>query len=74
MQEDFFITLYGILAKMKEVTELQPIPHAHVPVMKFRFQGISIDLLYAGTSLLVIPEVSLDQSKERILHFNVQHE
>lgn len=57
-QEDFFIILHDILAEMDEVTELQPVSDAHVPVMKFKFQGISIDLLYAGISLLVVPEVS----------------
>ncbi|MCL7036997.1 hypothetical protein MKW94_002170 [Papaver nudicaule] len=45
---------------MEEVTELQPIPDAHVPVMKFKYFGISIDLLYASVSLLVVPEVNLD--------------
>jgi poly(A) polymerase len=44
---------------MEEVTELHPVPDAHVPVMKFKFQGISIDLLYASISILVVPEVSL---------------
>ena len=43
---------------MEEVTELQPVPDAHVPVMKFKFDGISVDLLYASISLLVVPEVS----------------
>lgn len=46
-----------MLAEMEEVTELQPVPDAHVPVMKFKLQGISIDLLYASISLLVVPEV-----------------
>ncbi|KAJ0090290.1 hypothetical protein Patl1_12964 [Pistacia atlantica] len=55
-EEDFFIILHDILAEMEEVTELQPIPDAHVPVMKFKFQGISIDLLYASISLLVVPK------------------
>lgn len=50
--------LHDILVEMDEVTELQPIPDAHVPVMKFKYQGISIDLLYASISLLVVPEVS----------------
>lgn len=57
-QEDFFFILHNILADMEEVTELQPVPDAHVPVMRFKFDGISIDLLYASISLLVVPEVS----------------
>lgn len=57
-QEDFFFVLHDILANMEEVTELQPVPDAHVPVMKFKFDGISIDLLYASISCLVVPEVS----------------
>ncbi|GKV10004.1 hypothetical protein SLEP1_g21431 [Rubroshorea leprosula] len=55
-EEDFFIILHNTLAEMEEVTELQPVPDAHVPVMKFKFQGISIDLLYASISLLVVPD------------------
>lgn len=57
-EEDFFIILHDILAEMEEVTELQPVSDAHVPVMKFKFQGISIDLLYASISLFAVPEVS----------------
>lgn len=60
LQEDFFFILHNILAEMEEVTELQPVPDAHVPVMKFKFDGISIDLLYASVSLLVVPEVSAE--------------
>lgn len=60
LQEDFFIILHKILEDMEEVSELQPVPDAHVPVMKFRFRGISIDLLYASISLLVVPEVCCD--------------
>ncbi|XP_020264940.1 nuclear poly(A) polymerase 4-like [Asparagus officinalis] len=68
-EEDFFIVLHDILAEMEEVTELQPVPDAHVPVMKFKFSGISIDLLYASVSLLVVPE-DLDISQGSVL-FNV---
>ncbi|KAJ0557803.1 putative polynucleotide adenylyltransferase [Helianthus annuus] len=53
---DFFFVFRDILSGMEEVTELQPIPDAHVPVMKFKFDGISIDLLYASVSLLVVPD------------------
>ncbi|XP_039051099.1 nuclear poly(A) polymerase 4-like isoform X2 [Hibiscus syriacus] len=66
-EEDFFIILHDILTEMDEVTELQPVPDAHVPVMKFKFQGISIDLLYASISLLVVP-YDLDISHESVLH------
>ncbi|KAL1204413.1 Nuclear poly(A) polymerase 2 [Cardamine amara subsp. amara] len=65
-EEDFFIILRDILAEMKEVTELQPVSDAHVPVMKFKFQGISIDLLYASISLLVVPQ-DLDISNSSVL-------
>ncbi|XP_008798549.1 nuclear poly(A) polymerase 4-like [Phoenix dactylifera] len=66
-EEDFFIILHAILAEMDEVTELQPVPDAHVPVMKFKFHGISIDLLYASISLLIVPE-DLDISHGSVLY------
>ncbi|XP_008775817.1 nuclear poly(A) polymerase 4-like [Phoenix dactylifera] len=66
-QEDFFTILHDILAGMEEVTELQPVPDAHVPVMKLKFNGISIDLLYASISLLVVPE-DLDISNRLVLY------
>lgn len=47
-----------MLSEMPEVTELHPVPDAHVPVMRFKFNGVSIDLLYAKLSLWVIPDVS----------------
>ncbi|KAJ1392043.1 polymerase, nucleotidyl transferase domain, partial [Sesbania bispinosa] len=65
-QEDFFGELGRMLSEMQEVTEFHPVPDAHVPVMKFKFNGISVDLLYARLSLWVIPE-DLDISQESIL-------
>ncbi|CAA6665454.1 unnamed protein product [Spirodela intermedia] len=65
-EEDFFTEFYRILSEMPEVTELQPVPDAHVPVMKFKFSGVSIDLLYAKLSLWVIPD-DLDISQDSIL-------
>ncbi|XP_021765359.1 nuclear poly(A) polymerase 4-like [Chenopodium quinoa] len=65
--EDFFYIFHDILAQLVEVTELQPIPDAHVPVMKFKFDGISIDLLYASVSVLVVPE-DLDISDVSVLY------
>lgn len=65
-EEDFFGELHRMLSEMDEVTELHPVPDAHVPVMKFKFNGVSIDLLYAKLSLWVIPE-DLDISQDSIL-------
>ncbi|XP_076943555.1 nuclear poly(A) polymerase 4-like isoform X2 [Bidens hawaiensis] len=65
--EDFFFGLHEILAKKEEVTELQPVPSAHVPVMKLKFEGISIDLLYASISRSVVPD-DLDISDVSVLY------
>lgn len=64
---DFFILLHEMLAEMPEVTELNRVPDAHVPVMKFKFRGISIDLLYASVALRIVPD-DLDISQESILY------
>lgn len=55
--QDFFGELHRMLEEMPEIQELHPVPDAHVPVMKFKFNGVSIDLLYANVALWVIPEV-----------------
>ncbi|VFQ97703.1 unnamed protein product [Cuscuta campestris] len=65
--EDFFIVLRDILVEMEEVSELQPVPEAHVPVMKFKFQGTSIDLLYASISQIVVPQ-DFDISDRSVLY------
>ncbi|PWA78682.1 poly(A) polymerase [Artemisia annua] len=66
-QEDFFFVLHGILKEMDGVTEVQSIPDAHIPVMKFKFDGISIDLLYASVSRLVVPD-DIDISDISVLY------
>ncbi|XVF53850.1 hypothetical protein PTKIN_Ptkin05aG0132000 [Pterospermum kingtungense] len=65
-EEDFFGELYKMLSEMPEVSELHPVPDAYVPVMRFKFKGVSIDLLYAKLALWVIPE-DLDISQDSIL-------
>ncbi|XP_017255375.1 nuclear poly(A) polymerase 1 isoform X2 [Daucus carota subsp. sativus] len=64
--EDFFGELHDMLAEMPEVQDLHPVSDAHVPVMKFKYNGISIDLLYANVAMWSIPE-DLDVSRESIL-------
>ena len=58
-----------MLAEMLEVEELNPVPDAHVPVMNFKFDGVSIDLLYARLDLWVVPEVSISYSVKKTLGF-----
>ncbi|MFS7962641.1 putative polynucleotide adenylyltransferase [Helianthus anomalus] len=50
-----------MILKMPDVTELHHVPDAHVPMMRFKLNGVSIDLLYARLSLWVIPDVSRSQ-------------
>nr|XP_017217336.1 PREDICTED: uncharacterized protein LOC108194907 [Daucus carota subsp. sativus] len=57
--EECFSSLHKILAKMDEVTNLQTIMDSYVPVMKFKLQGILIDLVYAPIYLRVFPNVSV---------------
>ncbi|AQK63941.1 Nuclear poly(A) polymerase 1 [Zea mays] len=65
--EFFFRWLHDMLAEMPEVSELHPVPDAHVPVLGFKINGVSIDLLYANLAHAVIPE-DLDLSQDNILH------
>ncbi|KAF5940314.1 hypothetical protein HYC85_021481 [Camellia sinensis] len=62
----FFGELYNMLAEIPEIQELHPVPDAHVPILKFKFSGVSIDLLYANVALGAIPE-DLDVSEDSIL-------
>eukprot|EP00249_Psilotum_nudum_P021281 c28048_g1_i1 orf=266-1978(-) len=56
LMEDFFIVLYNMLANWSGITELHPIQNANVPLIRFKINGISIDLLYARLPLSIIPE------------------
>lgn len=67
---DFFSSLVQMLSENESVTELHPISEAYTPVLKFKMQGISIDLLFArlsNTSKLSLPIVSNHQSSEFII-------
>lgn len=58
VQTDFFGTLHDMLKERPDIAELHAVQDAHVPVMKFKLKGISVDLLYAKLNLWQIPEVS----------------
>lgn len=46
-----------MLASRPEVSEIHCVKDAKVPLMRFKFDGISIDLPYARLKVISIPEV-----------------
>mmetsp|Transcript_16452 Transcript_16452/g.22781 ORF Transcript_16452/g.22781 Transcript_16452/m.22781 type:complete len:512 (+) Transcript_16452:161-1696(+) len=53
---DFFSSLYDIFASRPEITDLCKIEDAYVPVVKFGFNDVRIDMLFARLNLEVIPQ------------------
>ena len=53
----------------EEVTELRAIEEAFVPVIKFRYNGIEIDMTFAQTNMNAFPE-SKDDLTEALLHLS----
>ncbi|TVU03895.1 hypothetical protein EJB05_50543, partial [Eragrostis curvula] len=60
-------------AEAEAVTQLQPVPGAHVPVIKMRFRGVQVDLVYASVAgHLVVPR-DLDLSSDRSVLRGLDH-
>jgi len=47
-----------MLAERVEVSDIHCIKDAKVPLMRFKFDGISIDLPYAQLRVTTVPEVN----------------
>ncbi|KAK1436325.1 hypothetical protein QVD17_02104 [Tagetes erecta] len=56
LTEDFFVVLHDILAKRVEVSDIHCVKDAKVPLMRFKFEGISVDLPYAQLQVTTVPE------------------
>ncbi|KAG7995791.1 hypothetical protein I3843_01G127000 [Carya illinoinensis] len=56
MAEDFFVVLHNMLKSRPEVSEIHCVKDAKVPLIRFEFDGISIDLPYAQLKLSSVPE------------------
>ncbi|KAL8245005.1 hypothetical protein R6Q59_011263 [Mikania micrantha] len=56
LTEDFFTVLHDILAKRVGVSDIQCVKDAKVPLMRFKFEGISVDLPYAQLQVTTVPE------------------
>lgn len=56
LEEDFFVVLRNMLSSRPEVSEVHCIKEARVPLMRFKLDGISIDLPYARLKVTFVPE------------------
>ncbi|CAF3469918.1 unnamed protein product [Rotaria socialis] len=63
---DFFSTFVDFLRHQPEVCDLRAIEEAFVPVIKFTFDGIELDMLFARLALTTIPD-TLDLKDDKIL-------
>ena len=58
LQEDFFIHLCDFLKNTPEVSDIHCVKGAKVPLMRFKLEGILVDLPYARLQVMSVPEVS----------------
>ncbi|VDO31327.1 unnamed protein product, partial [Onchocerca flexuosa] len=55
-RNDFFTSFYEMLAEDPNTTELRQVQEAFVPVIKLKYYGIEMDILFARLALPRIPE------------------
>lgn len=65
-RDDFFTLLPAVLARSAQLTELQAVPGAFVPILKLEFGGIAVDLIFAQMQLASVP-ADLDLQDNRLL-------
>ncbi|CAA22808.1 mRNA cleavage and polyadenylation specificity factor poly(A) polymerase Pla1 [Schizosaccharomyces pombe] len=65
-RDNFFQDLEPMLREREEVTDLAAVPDAYVPIIKFKFLGISIDLIFARLSVPRVPR-DLELSDNNLL-------
>ncbi|KRX40527.1 Poly(A) polymerase gamma [Trichinella murrelli] len=56
LREDFFTSFKDLLKSQSEVSECRPIEEAFVPVIKLKFDGIELDMVFARLALKEVPE------------------
>ncbi|XP_071392815.1 poly(A) polymerase beta-like [Centroberyx affinis] len=63
---DFFSSFFEKLKNQEEVKDLRSVEEAFVPVIKLRFDGIDIDMLFAQLALPIVPK-DLDLQDDGLL-------
>ncbi|MQL92852.1 hypothetical protein Taro_025478, partial [Colocasia esculenta] len=56
LEEDFFVILHDLLQNRPEVCEVQCVKSAKVPLMRFKFNGISVDFPYSQLNAFTVPD------------------
>ena len=64
---DFFDALPPLLEASGLVTDVQAVRDANVPILKLKFDGVEIDLLYAQLALAAIPPEGFDITANEVL-------
>jgi len=65
-RSDYFASFVDILKQQPEVTELRAVEDAFVPVIKMKFDGIELDMLFARLALKEIPD-NMDLKDDMLL-------
>ncbi|VDN24223.1 unnamed protein product [Gongylonema pulchrum] len=55
-RSDFFTSFYEMLAKDPNTSELRQVQEAFVPVIKLKYRGIELDILFARLASTQVPE------------------
>ncbi|CAM9270505.1 unnamed protein product, partial [Discosporangium mesarthrocarpum] len=69
-REDFFTSLCDKLGDRTDVKELFPVPGAYTPVIKFKLQGVSIDMLFCSLHYDRIPDSCNVHDDEHLRHLD----
>ncbi|NXX50834.1 PAPOG polymerase, partial [Tricholaema leucomelas] len=65
-RSDFFHSFFDKLKHQEEIKNLRAVEDAYVPVVKFEFDGIEIDLVFARLSMPTVPD-NLDLQNDSCL-------
>ncbi len=65
---DYFRSFYSMLSCQNEISELRAIEKAYVPVIKFRYNGIEIDMTFARLNMTEVPPQ--ESAFDALLHPN----
>ncbi|GIL71443.1 hypothetical protein Vretifemale_2001 [Volvox reticuliferus] len=58
--------LQYVLSQTPDVSDIQPVPDAFVPMIGIKYKGVQMDILYASLAMITLPE-QLDLSNHAVL-------